>query len=68
MDAYAWSRMCCSFKGPSIDLCDALAKTARRISSSFVDPHLLRPFTACRLVALDKCPGVRPVGIGEVSQ
>ena len=68
MDAYAWRRMCCSFKGPSIDLCDALAKTARRISSSFVDPDPLRPLTACRLVALDKCPGVRPVGIGEVSR
>ena len=67
MDVYAWRRMCSSFiKGPSISICDALAKTARRISSSLVDP--LRPLTACILVALDECPGVRPVGIGEVSQ
>ena len=32
----------------------------------FVDPEPLKSLVACRLVALDKCPGVRPVGIREV--
>ena len=33
-----------------------------------MDPNGLGSFTACRLIALDKMPGVRPIGIGEVSR
>ena len=66
LDVAAWKRLCCSFKSASVDLCDAIALVARRICSSYVDPSALQPFTACRLIALDKCPGVRPIGIGEV--
>ena len=34
----------------------------------YVDPAGLTAFTACRLIALDKCPGVRPIGVDEVVQ
>ena len=68
LDASAMKRMCTSFQTASFNLCEALAKVARRIASSCVDPEPLKPLTACRLIALDKCPGVRPIGIGEVSR
>ena len=32
----------------------------------FVDSSTLLAYTSCRLIPLDKCPGVRPIGIGEV--
>ena len=35
---------------------------------TLVYPSGLKAFAACRLVALDKCPGVRPIGIGEVAR
>ena len=66
MDATAWRRMCTAFDSASDDLCDALAACARRIASTYVDPASLEAYTACRLVPLDKQPGVRPIGIGEV--
>ena len=31
-----------------------------------MDPAGLTAFTACKLIALNKCPGVRLIGIGEV--
>ena len=60
--------LCTSFQYASTDLCDAMASTTRRICCSFVDPKSLSAFVACGFVALDKCPGVRPIGIGETAR
>ena len=63
-----WRRLCTSFKGPSRDLGEALATVARRLCSEYVDPSLIEPLLACRLIALDKNPGVRPIGVGDVAR
>ena len=68
LDIAQWKRLCTSFKGASTDLCEALAATARRLCTCYVDPCGLSAFIACRLIALDKCPGVRPIGIGETAR
>ena len=31
--------------------------------TSYIDPEIIRPFIACRLIPLSKNPGVRPIGI-----
>ena len=66
VDASGWRRMCTSFSRASSDLCNSIAMMARRICTEYVDPEGLSSFTACRLIALDKNPGVRPIGVGEV--
>ena len=68
VDALGWRRLCTSFRTASSDLCHSLASVARRISTSFIDPDTLQPLLNCRLIALDKNPGVRPIGIGETSR
>ena len=68
LDAAAWKRMCTSFKTVSVDLCESLASTARRLCSEYVDPNGISALVACRLIALDKCPGVRPIGVGETAR
>ena len=55
------------FRRASTDLCNALAHFGRRICTTYVDHLGLAAFTSCRLIALDKCPGVRPIGIGELA-
>ena len=45
-----------------------MALLAQHLCTQCVDPEGLSAFTACRLIALDKCPGVRPIGVAEVAQ
>ena len=65
-DAAAWRKTCSSFKEASSNLCDAIAGVTRRMSTARVAPEALSALLACRLVPLNKNPGVRPIGVGEV--
>ena len=47
----------------SHELCSALAAVGCRLCSSLVNPESISALVA---IPLDKCPGVRPIGVGEV--
>ena len=52
--------------GPHSSRCrDALASLVSLLSNSTVDWNLICALLANRLIALDKHPGIRPIGIGE---
>jgi len=45
-----------------------MANVARRICTTTVPSNSLGALLACRLVPLNKNPGVRPIGVGEVAR
>ena len=68
LDSDLWRRILCSksFSSSSVNLCESLAKLCRRLCRENVDPKSISTLVACRLIPLDKNPGIRPIGIGEV--
>ena len=66
LDADDWRRLLSAFGQTSTNLCKLVAKFAKRLATSIIPPDDLIAYNGCRLVALDKCPGVRSIGIGEV--
>ena len=46
-------------------LADQIALLAKKIATETVDPNSLEAYTTCRLIPLNKNPGVRPIGVGE---
>ena len=67
-DAHHWKRVLCSYKGASVSFRDTLADKAKKLCTQYLDPSTLQAYLNNRLVPLDKNPGVRPVGIGEVER
>lgn len=67
-EAADWRRFCSCFKRASDDLCNSLAAVAKKLCTQVIDPIGISALVASRLIALDKKPGVRPIGIGEVAR
>ena len=68
MDADCWKRILCSKSGGKAreTLCESIANVVRRLAREHVDPKCIDAVVNCRLLPLDKNPGIRPIGIGEV--
>ena len=64
----SWRRFCTAFGEKWNDLCSALARCAKRLCTSYVDPDGIGAYKACRLILLNKFPGVQSIGKGEVVQ
>ena len=65
LDANAWRHLLTGYR-PSQQLAEAVASLARRLCTDLVDPEAVAAYISSRLISLDKNPGVRPVGVGEV--
>ena len=68
MDSDLYCRILCSknFKTVGKDLREEIAKMAKNIATQHYDPQLLKAYVSSRLIPLDKNPGIRPTGVGEV--
>ena len=65
LDVVAWKCLCTSIRSASHDLFFALSFLTKRLCTTYVDPAGLYPLLASRFTALDKNPGVFPIGVGE---
>ena len=68
MDAEGWRRVLTSkqFGNSSSDLCKIIGRMTRKLCTAEDQHESLEAFVACSLTPLDKNPGLRPIGIGEI--
>ena len=68
LDADQYRRILCSkrFKPEAKNLREEVAAFAFKIATEVTDPDCLEAYTAYRLIPLNKNPGIRPIGVGEV--
>ena len=56
------------YKKENKELRVQLATLAWLLATKYLDPISLEVFVACRLLPLDKNPGMHPIGTGEVTR
>ena len=61
-----WQSFLLCYGSHSAKLRDAVASLACLMANHLIDWGLIRALMSCRLIALNKNPGVRPIGVGEV--
>ena len=68
IDAELYRRTLCSknFKAEGKVLREEIAVFTRDLLKIIYHPSFLEGYTSCRLIPLDKNPGIRPTGVGEV--
>ena len=67
LDADQFKNMLISkkYKHEGKELCDQIASLAKKLATTIVDPSTLEAYVACKLIPLNKNPGIRPIGFGE---
>ena len=68
MDADSWRKIFVSkvYGESARDLRRSFAAVIKKICTDDIADNSLESFLACRLVPLNKNPGLRPIGVGEV--
>ena len=68
IEADGWTHILCSksFGKTSDTLAQSIADMEKQLCSKKIPPDPLSEHSSCRLIPLNKNPGVRPIGIGEV--
>ena len=66
LDAYEWRRVLTHFGQQSVEISKTIAEIAKKLATKELNLELTELNNAFRFIPLDKNPGVRPLGIGEV--
>ena len=65
-DQYQWMLCSRNFKTMGLVLQNEIAMLAKKLATENLDPIALETYNANCLIPLDKCPGIRSIGVGEI--